>query len=199
MPPWQRIGLSRLRVPRVCKKIMDSMPSHLTADDLCQALDRLAKMIHDANRQGDFALVGLRSRGDEVAERLLQRLSKLGSDVPMGVLDISLYRDDLAHLSNNPKLKESDIPFSVDGAHIIIVDDVLFTGRTVRAAIDAIMDYGRPAKIELATLIDRGHRELPFASNYTGVELSTERMDYVDVKLQQTDGEDAVCVSKNTD
>jgi pyrimidine operon attenuation protein/uracil phosphoribosyltransferase len=174
------------------------MSCTLTESDISTAVDRLVAGIHGANPDGGYALVGLRSRGDEVAERILQQLAALGSEIPMGVLDISLYRDDLAHLSNNPKLQGSEIPFAVDGAHIIIVDDVLFTGRTVRSAIDALMDYGRPAKIELATLIDRGHRELPFAPNYTGVVLDTERLDYVDVKLKKTDGMDAVEVTRNS-
>ncbi|NWK54795.1 bifunctional pyr operon transcriptional regulator/uracil phosphoribosyltransferase PyrR [Verrucomicrobiaceae bacterium N1E253] len=169
----------------------------LNAGDLSSAVDRLVTAILSANSDGQFALVGLRSRGDEVAERILEQLASRGIEVPMGVLDISLYRDDLAHLNFNPKLQSSEIDFPVDGTHIIIVDDVLFTGRTVRSAIDALMDYGRPAKIELATLIDRGHRELPFAPDYTGVFLETERMDYVDVRLVQTDGEDAVMVTKN--
>ena len=174
------------------------MSCSLNESDISKAVNRLVEEIHGANPEGGYALVGLRSRGDEVAERILQQLAAHGSDVPMGVLDISLYRDDLAHLSNNPKLQGSEIPFAVDGAHIIIVDDVLFTGRTVRSAIDALMDYGRPAKVELATLIDRGHRELPFAPNYTGVVLDTDRLDYVDVKLKNTDGEDAVEVTKNS-
>ncbi len=166
--------------------------------DIVRAVDRLATHLYHANPKGGYVLVGLRSRGDEVAERIQKKLSERGVDILMGVLDISLYRDDLAHLNSNPKLQSSEIPFEVDGAHIIIVDDVLFTGRTVRSAIDALMDYGRPAKIELATLIDRGHRELPFAPTYTGVELETDRMDYVDVKLKKTDGVDAVEVIKNS-
>lgn len=174
------------------------MSRSLNESDISTAVDRLVADIHASNPDGGYALVGLRSRGDEVAERILQQLAVLGSEVPMGVLDISLYRDDLAHLSNNPKLQGSEIPFAVDGTHIIIVDDVLFTGRTVRSAIDALMDYGRPSKIELATLIDRGHRELPFASDYIGVTLDTERLDYVDVKLKNTDGVDAVEVTKNS-
>ncbi len=171
----------------------------LSAEDLTKAVDRLVTGIHEANPEGNYALVGLRSRGDEVAERILKQLAARGVTVPMGVLDISLYRDDLAHLNFNPKLQSSEINFAVDGTHVIIVDDVLFTGRTVRSAIDALMDYGRPAKIELATLIDRGHRELPFAPDYTGVEIETDRMDYVDVKLMNTDGVDAVEIIKNTD
>lgn len=160
-------------------------------------MDSLASKISTARPDGGFVLVGIRSRGDEVAERILKRLAAGGMEVPIGVLDISLYRDDLAHLKSNPKLKGSELPFSVDGAHIVLVDDVLFTGRTVRAAIDAITDYGRPAKIELAVLIDRGHRELPFSPTYVGHTLETSRYDYVDVKLRQTDGEDRVEVTEN--
>ena len=175
------------------------MPTQLTEEVIAAGIDSLATQILKNNPGGDFVLVGVRSRGDEVAERILKLLSQKGVDVPIGVLDISLYRDDLAHLSSNPKLQGSELPFTVDKAHIILVDDVLFTGRTVRAALDAIMDYGRPAKIELAVLIDRGHRELPFAPEYVGVHLETERLDYVDVKLKQTDGMDFVEVTSNSD
>ena len=172
---------------------------NLSAEDLSKAVDRLVSQIDEANPAGDYALVGLRSRGDEVASRILMLLAARGVDVPMGELDISLYRDDLAHLNVSPKLQSSEIDFPIDGTHVIIVDDVLFTGRTVRSAIDALMDYGRPSKIELAVLIDRGHRELPLRANYTGVNIQTERMDYVDVKLMLTDGEDSVEVKKSTD
>lgn len=175
------------------------MPNHLTEEDIAAGIDSLARQILENNPSGDFVLVGVRSRGDEVAERILKLLSQKGVDVPMGVLDISLYRDDLAHLSANPKLQGSELPFTVDKAHIILVDDVLFTGRTVRAALDAIMDYGRPAKIDLAVLIDRGHRELPFAPGYVGVHLETQRLDYVDVKLKQTDGVDFVEITKHSE
>lgn len=175
------------------------MPQSLTESDIAEAVQQLTSDILQGNPESDFVLVGLRSRGDEVAERILAGLASEGVKVPMGVLDISLYRDDLAHLKTNPKLQGSDIPFAVDGARIIIVDDVLFTGRTLRSAIDAIMDYGRPAKIELAVLIDRGHRELPFAPDYVGVRLETKRMDYVDVKLKNTDGIDSVEVIENKD
>jgi len=164
----------------------------MTAEEVVSAVDSLATQIYHANPRGGYALVGVRSRGDEVAERILKRLRARGIDSPIGVLDISLYRDDFAHINLNPKLQSSEIPFEVDGAHLIVVDDVLFTGRTVRAAIDAIMDYGRPAKIELACLIDRGHRELPFFPTYVGKEIETDRMDHVEVKLKQTDGVDAV-------
>ncbi len=173
------------------------MPRTLTEADIAQGVEKLSRMIREGNPEGDYALVGIRSRGDEVAERILSQLATSGVKIPMGVLDISLYRDDLAHLNSNPKLQGSELPFPVDGANVILVDDVLFTGRTIRAAIDALMDYGRPAKIELAVLIDRGHRELPFAPNYVGIDLPTERLDYVDVKLKVTDGVDLVEVTNN--
>lgn len=171
----------------------------LTDADIARGVEKLTGMIREGNPEGDYALVGVRSRGDEVAERILAQLAASGVKVPMGVLDISLYRDDLAHLNSNPKLQGSELPFSIDGAHVILVDDVLFTGRTTRAAIDALMDYGRPSKIELAVLIDRGHRELPFAPSYVGIELETKRLDYVDVKLTGTDGVDLVEITGNND
>lgn len=171
----------------------------LTETDIAKGVERLIRVIREVNPDGDFALVGIRSRGDEVAERIRSGLAADDVEVPMGVLDISLYRDDLAHLSANPKLQGSDLPFVVDGARVILVDDVLFTGRTVRAALDALLDYGRPAKVELAVLVDRGHRELPFIPNYVGVVLETQRLDYVDVKLKETDGVDLVEVTKNGD
>jgi len=173
------------------------MSTTLTETDISKGIDAIADQIKQANPNSQFVLVGVRSRGDEVAARGLERLSNAGLDVPLGILDISLYRDDLAHLSSNPKLQGSDLPFAVDKAKIILVDDVLFTGRTVRAAIDAIMDYGRPSEIELAVLIDRGHRELPFAPNYVGIQLETQRLDYVDVKLKETDGIDFVELTRN--
>lgn len=169
----------------------------LTADEISEGIDRLAAQIKTGNDENEFVLVGIRSRGDEVAERIQECLAEQGLEIVLGVLDISLYRDDLAHLTSNPKLKGSDLPFSVDGARIVLVDDVLFTGRTVRAAIDALTDYGRPAVVELAVLIDRGHRELPFAPTYVGYSLETSRYDYVDVKLKRTNGEDCVRVTEN--
>lgn len=174
------------------------MPQSLTAAEISSGIDSLAGQIRTACPGGGFVLVGIRSRGDEVAERILKRLAADGLAVPLGVLDISLYRDDLAHLKSNPKLQGSDIRFAVDGAHIILVDDVLFTGRTVRAAIDALTDYGRPAKVDLAVLIDRGHREFPFAPTFVGHRLETSRYDYVDVKLKATDGEDSLSVTENS-
>ena len=175
----------------------ENMSHTLTEIDIATGVRKLADQILDSYPSGEFVLVGVRSRGDEVASRILDLIKEAGIEVPMGILDISLYRDDLAHLSSNPKLQGSELPFAVDKARIILVDDVIFTGRTVRAAIDALMDYGRPAKIELAVLIDRGHRELPFAPGYVGIDMDTQRLDYVDVKLKNTDGVDSVEVIQN--
>jgi pyrimidine operon attenuation protein/uracil phosphoribosyltransferase len=166
----------------------------LTADDIAAGVRVLADAIRAATAGRPIALVGIRSRGDEVAERVLNLLSEDDRDLAFGILDISLYRDDFEHLHENPKLQESDIPFPVDDAHIILVDDVLFTGRTIRAALDALSDYGRPAKVELAVLIDRGHREMPIQPDYTGIHLETRRLDHVLVSLEGTDGIDQVRV-----
>lgn len=157
-----------------------------------KAVTALAEQIRATAERGRVAIVGIRSRGDEVAERVSAVLKEAGIAHDYGMLDISLYRDDLSHLAENPKLQSSEISFQMDGSHIILVDDVLFTGRTIRAALDALTDYGRPARVELAALIDRGHRELPIQPDYVGVTLDTARMDHVLVRLKNTDGEDAV-------
>jgi len=166
--------------------------------DISDAVASLAHSISHSLNDEPAYIVGIRSRGDEVAERVLSELTALGhTNIELGVLDISLYRDDFSHRSGNPTLQSTDIPFEVDDAQIIIVDDVLFTGRTIRAALDAIHDYGRPAQVKLAVLIDRGHRELPIHANYTGKILTTERSDHVDVKLLKTDDEDSVTLINN--
>ena len=157
-----------------------------------EAVATLAEQIRATAQHSRVAIVGIRSGGDEVAGRICAALEEAKIEHDYGMLDISLYRDDLSHLAENPKLQSSEIPFQVDGAEIVLVDDVLFTGRTIRAALDALTDYGRPARIQLAVLIDRGHREIPIQPDYTGVKLETARMDHVIVRLKKTDGEDAV-------
>lgn len=164
----------------------------LTADDIADGVQRLADAIRERTGSAPVALVGIRSRGDEVAERVLNLLSEEDRELSFGVLDISLYRDDFEHLHENPSIQETDIPFEVEGAHVILVDDVLFTGRTIRAALDALSDYGRPGKVELAVLIDRGHREMPIQPDYVGIVLDTRRLDHVWVSLEGTDGCDEV-------
>jgi pyrimidine operon attenuation protein/uracil phosphoribosyltransferase len=169
------------------------MERTLNADDIAAGVAELAARIREKHRGNAVALVGIRSRGDEVAERVLTILAEDDDwELSFGVLDISLYRDDFEHLHENPALQGSDIPFEVDGAHIVLVDDVLFTGRTVRAALDALSDYGRPTKVELAVLIDRGHREMPIQPDYVGIALETRRRDHVLVSLEGADGADSV-------
>lgn len=171
------------------------METILNAEDIAAGVERLATAILEKHRGHPIALVGIRSRGDEVAERILTILSEQDHwELSFGVLDISLYRDDFEHLHENPLLQESDIAFPVEGAHIILVDDVLFTGRTIRAALDALSDYGRPGKVELAVLIDRGHREMPIQPDFVGITLDTRRLDHVLVSLEGTDGKDQIQV-----
>jgi pyrimidine operon attenuation protein/uracil phosphoribosyltransferase len=174
------------------------MPTRsLNAEEIAAGIRRLADAIREKTQGRPLALVGIRSRGDEVAERVLNLLSEDDRELAFGVLDISLYRDDFEHLHSNPALRESDIPFAVEGAHIILVDDVLFTGRTIRAALDALSDYGRPARIELAVLIDRGHREMPIQPDYVGISLDTRRLDHVWVSLEGTDGLDEIRITEH--
>jgi pyrimidine operon attenuation protein/uracil phosphoribosyltransferase len=164
----------------------------LNAEEIAAAVETLAASIRERTQGKAIALVGIRSRGDEVAERLCNLLAEEDRELELGVLDISLYRDDFEHLHENPTLQESDIPFALGGAHVILVDDVLFTGRTIRAALDALSDYGRPAKVELAVLVDRGHREMPIQPDYVGLRLETNRLDHVLVSLENTDGTDRI-------
>jgi pyrimidine operon attenuation protein/uracil phosphoribosyltransferase len=168
------------------------MSTALDPAAMSAAIDRLADQILSAADGQAIDLVGIRSRGDEVAERVFAKLVERGAQARLGVLDISLYRDDYEHLSSNPTLQSSSIDFPVDGAHIVLVDDVIFTGRTIRAALDALFDYGRPSKVDLAVLIDRGHREIPVEPRFVGEHLKTDRMDRVDVSLEKIDGKDAV-------
>jgi pyrimidine operon attenuation protein/uracil phosphoribosyltransferase len=157
----------------------------------------LARMAHEiVERHPDMAgvvLIGVRSRGVPIAQRLSQRIREASGVAPaVGALDITLYRDDLTTVATQPILKGTDIPFSIDGRTVVLVDDVLYTGRTVRAALDELIDFGRPARIELAVLIDRGHRELPIRADYVGRTLTTARDEIVQVMLREEDGTDRV-------
>lgn len=171
------------------------MSTPLNAEDIAQAIESLAAQIRERHPAEPLTIIGIRSRGDEVAERLCTLLAADDRELNFGTLDISLYRDDFEHLRENPKLQGSDIDCPIDEALVILVDDVLFTGRTIRAALDALSDYGRPGKVELAVLIDRGHREMPIQADFVGISLATERLDHVVVSLEGTDGEDKVLVT----
>ena len=162
-----------------------------------RALVRIAHEILERNKgTGELALVGIRSRGVHLAERIRHAVQQIegGEPVPFGVVDITLYRDDLDRGVQNPVVKGTTIPFAVEGRRILLVDDVLFTGRTVRAAMDALVDFGRPQSIQLAVLVDRGHRELPIRADYVGKNLPTSRREQVQVRLAEVDGMDEVVI-----
>jgi pyrimidine operon attenuation protein / uracil phosphoribosyltransferase len=163
-----------------------------------RALIRIAHEIAEKNGgTADLAFVGLRTRGVTLAQRLAERLTSIeGVKPPVGALDITLYRDDLALKAAQPVVRGTEIPFDVTGKIVILVDDVLFTGRTIRAALDAIMDLGRPRAIQLAILVDRGHRELPIRPDYVGKNLPTSRREVVAVRLREHDAEDRVVIEE---
>ncbi|MGA8942080.1 MAG: bifunctional pyr operon transcriptional regulator/uracil phosphoribosyltransferase PyrR [Thermoactinomyces sp.] len=163
-----------------------------------RALTRIAHEILERNKGiDDCVIVGIKTRGIYLAKRLKERIFQIeGKSLPGGELDITLYRDDLTEKSDQPKVRDTDVP-NVDGKKVILVDDVLFTGRTVRAAMDALIDLGRPQMIQLAVLIDRGHRELPIRPDYVGKNVPTSRSEVVSVHLKEIDpGEDRVSIQQ---
>ncbi len=166
----------------------------LDANGIRRALTRIAHEIIEKNKgTQDVVLIGVRRRGVPLAERIQQFIFEFeGVKLPMGILDITLYRDDLSTIDVQPIVHETAVPFSVQGKQVILVDDVLFTGRTARAALDATMDLGRPQRIQLAVLVDRGHRELPIRADYVGKNLPTSRREIVSVCLQEVDGSEEV-------
>lgn len=165
----------------------------MDGDSLRRALMRITHEILEKNNGSDnLCLVGIKTRGVPIAARIAENIKRIeGREVPVGSLDITLYRDDLTALSDMPVVNGSDIPFAVSGMRIILVDDVLFTGRTVRAAIEALFKLGRPGAIRLAVVVDRGHRELPIRADYVGKNVPTSVSEIISVKLSETDGEDA--------
>ena len=170
------------------------MPVVMDADRISRALVRIAHEIVERNRGVEnLAVIGVRSRGVPLARRIAAALKSIcGDDVPVGALDITLYRDDLMRTTVGPQplVRRTEIPFSIDDRVIVLVDDVLFTGRTTRAALDALIDFGRPKAIQLVVLVDRGHRELPIKADYVGKNIPTSRRETVHVKLTDTDGAD---------
>lgn len=168
----------------------------LGPNEIARTVRRLAHEIIENNHGTDgLVLVGLLSRGYPLAKRLARAIEEFeGEAPPVGSLDIGLYRDDLARGAGPRALRPSDIPASIDGATVVLVDDVLFTGRSIRAALDALLDFGRPARVRLATLVDRGHRELPIRPDFVGKNIPTALVQKVRVRLMETDGEDAVYV-----
>jgi pyrimidine operon attenuation protein/uracil phosphoribosyltransferase len=172
------------------------MPVVLDADRISRTLTRIAHEILERNRGIDeLAFVGIRTRGVPIARRLAQTIRDINQhDIPTGVLDITLYRDDLMRhtVGPQPVIRRTEIPFSIDDKRILLVDDVLFTGRTIRAALDALIDFGRPQSIQLVVLVDRGHRELPIKADYVGKNLPTSAAQSVQVHLAEIDGRDEV-------
>jgi len=169
----------------------------MDSEEIRRAVTRIAHEVIEKNKGAEgLAIIGIQSRGVPLAERLAKQISDIeGTQIPTGSLNIALYRDDYATRPAST-VGRTDIPFDVTGRQVILVDEVLYTGRTIRCALDAIMDMGRPACIQLAVLVDRGHRELPIRADYIGRNLPTSLKESVEVHLTETDGEDAVFIKK---
>jgi pyrimidine operon attenuation protein/uracil phosphoribosyltransferase len=166
--------------------------------EIRRAVSRIAHEILERNKGADgVALVGIAARGDDLARRLAAEIQRIeGAAVSVGVLDITFYRDDIGMRAEAPEVHETRIDFDITGRTVVLVDDVLFTGRTIRAALDALVDFGRPTAIQLAVLVDRGHRELPIRADFVGKNVPTRKDDQVRVALKELDGEDAVEVEE---
>lgn len=170
----------------------------MSASEIDRTLVRLAhEILEKASDVHKLAFIGIRRRGVPLAQRLAAKIEGLEKiKIPVGVLDISLYRDDLSLIADKPVLNTTEIPFPVTGLDVILMDDVLYTGRTVRAALDALMDLGRPRRIQLAVLVDRGHRELPIRADFVGKNVPTARGEEIIVRLQETDSIDQVVIAR---
>ncbi len=171
----------------------------LSSKDLERKTTRIVhEILEDNNDKNDIAIVGIKTRGEYLGRRIVEELNTIEKkEIPFGTLDITLYRDDLRNNLALPELKETNIPFNVENKTIILVDDVLFTGRTIRAAIDAVMDFGRPANIKLAVLVDRGLRELPIQADYIGLSIETVSSQKIKVFLKEKDKKDKVVLLNN--
>jgi len=171
----------------------------LGPQDVGRALTRIAHEVVERERSQELVLVGIADRGDHLAARLAREIAAIDdADVPVGVLDITFYRDDIGLSAEAPEVHETRIPFDITGRTVVLVDDVLFTGRTIRAAMDALIDLGRPRRIRLAVLIDRGHRELPIRADFVGKNVPTRREDDVRVLVEELDGEDGAVVEEGS-
>jgi len=168
-------------------------------EEIDKSLKRIAYEILEKNKNGkDLVLIGIKKRGVTLAKRLSSNIKAIGGiEIPIGALDINLYRDDLSEVASQPILRKTEVPFTVREKKVILVDDVLYTGRTIRAALDAIIDLGRPHFIQLAVLLDRGHRELPIRADYVGKNVPTSKGELVEVKLMEDDGIDEVIIQED--
>jgi pyrimidine operon attenuation protein/uracil phosphoribosyltransferase len=172
----------------------------LDKDTIEKALERIAhEIIENAESMDDSVIIGIKTRGACVGERVADKIAKItGKRPPVGALDITLYRDDLTQASEQPVVHATEIDFEIDNKRIILVDDVLFTGRTIRCALDALIDFGRPGRIQLAVLVDRGHRELPIRADYVGKNIPTSLKEVVEVRLSEIDGKDEVVLCEKS-
>lgn len=168
----------------------------LDKDAISRALMRIAHEILEKNKgTEDLCLVGVRNRGVYLALRLAECIKKIeNKDIPVGILDITLYRDDLTLIAAQPVVHKTEIDFDITDKNVVLVDDVLYTGRTVRAALDELIDFGRPKSIQLAVLVDRGHRELPVRADFVGKNIPTSKNETVEVRLEEVDGKDEVVI-----
>ncbi len=173
----------------------------LDAKEMERAISRMAHEIVERNKGVEnLALIGIRTGGVPLAQRLRERIAAIeGRTVPVGILDITLYRDDWTRLTSRPVVQRTEIEFPIDDLDVVLVDDVLYTGRTVRAAMDALLDIGRPATIQLAVLVDRGRRQLPIQADYCGLSMKTGADEHVDCHLREIDGQDEVVVRRRAE
>jgi len=168
----------------------------MSAEDMRRAITRMAHEILERNGGLEgLAVIGIQTRGAFVARRLVAAIEEIEkAPLPVGVLDITLYRDDLQTIAEQPVVNESNIPFDIQGKTLVLADDVLFTGRTVRAALDEIIDFGRPKSVQLAVMVDRGHRELPIRADYVGKNVPTSEREVIAVRMEEKDGSDEVVI-----
>jgi len=173
----------------------------LDPESMDKAITRIAHEILEKNRAGvdQVALIGIMTRGATLAERLQRAIEKIeGKPLPIGIMDITLYRDDLTQIAQSPVVHETRIDFDITDKKLVLVDDVLFTGRTIRCALDELIDFGRPKAVQLAVLIDRGHRDFPIRADYVGKNLPTSLQEIVQVRFQEVDGKDEVIIEEDT-
>lgn len=170
----------------------------LTKEEIARAITRISHEILERNKGAqNLAIVGIRTRGYVIAERIARTVERIdGAKLQVGALDITLYRDDLSVVSEQPVMHKTEIDFDIENKNIILVDDVLYTGRTIRCALDELIDFGRPKSIQLAVLVDRGHRELPIRADYVGKNLPTSQRELVQVRLEEVDGQDGVWIEE---
>jgi pyrimidine operon attenuation protein / uracil phosphoribosyltransferase len=195
-PPQEGFFLTPSSLPQPQKGKMSTII--LNEKDIARAINRISHEILERNQGAEnIALIGIRTRGVTLSNRLQDKINAIENiEVAAGALDITLYRDDLGAGLQKPELKKTEITFALEGKHVILCDDVLFTGRTIRAAIDALIDFGRPASVQLAVLIDRGHRELPIRPDYVGKNIPTPKSKRVQVFLKEIDDEDKVIIQE---